>query len=654
MRVNVVRPLKSNQSRNVTFARKLREDEKKDYTQTLNQAMDYLGVVNRAMIIHGPSFPADKKNNIDQKIGSPYRAEEFLDFIEMHGFNAVQLGPTGKLNYGDNSPYSSSVFAKNPLFINFKELTSERYGSILSDEDIFEETYPISTSDEDHTRTDYKEAQAITKSLVARAHNRFLRKLDEGNPIAQNLNEEFKNFQQENAQWLDYYAVLDVIAQKNKTDYGPNWPANERNLIRDVKAKKPKAVAYYNEIKENNKTQIERYKFAQFLIDKQSKEDDRNHENITYISDLLVGVSSFDEMIFSDVFHPTYKIGAKWGGPHNSPQLWNMALLDPNKLFDKNGALGPSGEFLKMKLKKAMTDASNIRIDHAMGLVNPFVYDPNTVKMVEVKNDEGKSEYYPSRDGLKCGYLSEMGIDRSHNFEKVLSKIIIPTMEEMGIDPKQVVWEDLGDDETGTFFKVFRDKEHLPGISVLAWTRGENSPKENWAYLGCHDNPPVQQSIKNKQVQHTEPWNLDYLAGYLKPHPKKAQERADFINNMISDYRELAKAKWADLFRSTRNIQISFMDFFGIDRQYNYPGTTGDQNWTLRLNSNYEDTYHNSLERRSFTINMPEILKTAVQAKADMAIAKGEKTQAQADRETQELLGKLDHYDKVLKERTKK
>ena len=105
-----------------------------------------------------------------------------------------------------------------------------------------------------------------------------------------------------------------------------------------------------DEIKFENNSQIEAYKFSQFLIDKQSRQDDKNRGQITYISDLLVGVSSFDEMIYADIFKKGYKIGASAGGAFNSPQLWDISLIDPDKLFNKDGSLGSGGEFIKNRL----------------------------------------------------------------------------------------------------------------------------------------------------------------------------------------------------------------------------------------------------------------------------------------------------------------
>ena len=78
MRINCVARVNANVGRNVAFQRKLREDEKSDYSNAINQALDYLGVINRAMVIHGPSFPAH--GQIEQNVGSPYESEEFLSY----------------------------------------------------------------------------------------------------------------------------------------------------------------------------------------------------------------------------------------------------------------------------------------------------------------------------------------------------------------------------------------------------------------------------------------------------------------------------------------------------------------------------------------------------------------------------------------------
>ena len=99
-------------------------------------------------------------------------------------------------------------------------------------------------------------------------------------------------------------------------------------------------------------------------------------------------------------------------------------------------------------------------------------------------------------------------------------------------------------------------------------------------------------------------------------------------------------------------VQISFADFFGIDKTYNEGGhDENPDNWKLRLNKDYEDAYYKNLSSEHPTaINMPEVLKLAVQGKADMEIAKGAKPQKVWD-EAGKILFVLDKYAKILKEK---
>jgi len=645
MRINNVVRVGGDSGRKFAFQRRLKESEKKDYTGAINEAMDYLGIVNRAMIIHGSSFPSKE---YEQKIGSPYNNEKFIDFLKLHGFNGIQLGPTGKLNKGDTSPYASSIFAKNPLFIDLSLLSGEEYASILSKEYLEEEVVNKTRTDgKNYAVTDFKKAQEISDWALEQAYANFAELLENGDTQAEKLYDEFQEFNKENDYWLDYYSVLSTISDKYGTDFYPNWSEHDRELISRVKKGDKAAIQEYNQIKEDKDYEIDLYKFKQFIIDKQSKADDENRGNFVYISDLLVGASSFDELIFQDAFLKQYKIGAEEGGyPFNSPQLWNISIIDPNKIFNKDGSLAEGGKFIQMKVQKAIQDASNIRIDHAMGLVDPFIYDKDSVVYAKKQDEHGNYVSYPVREQLDAMYLSESKLDRHKNYQKIIPQIIIPTLKKAGINPKEVVWEDLGSDKTGVFTKVFREQNHLPGITGMLWSRGEWANKDNWAYIGCHDNATIRQTIEEGYPKTSDAWNLDYLAGYLNPSPHRIRQRHQFKNEIEHNPKALAKAKLADLFRATKNIQIMFTDFFGINKRYNTPGTTGSDNWTLRLSPDYEDKYYKALENDDWAINMPEVLATAVQAKEDM-----DYVQNHADpHKASNLIRRLHHWAKVLKE----
>ena len=647
---NCTKPVKNfNNAKNLSFEAQFKNDkEKQDYTDTINRAMDYLGIQNRAFIIHGASFPA-KKGSFDQQVGTPYGNNDFIDFVKTHGFNSIQLGPMGRLNRGDSAPYSSSIVLKNPLFIDMPSLTTDNYANLLTKEDIKAVVPKAKSTSKNYTRADFEKAREISSDLIETAYDNFCQKLEGGDERAEKLFDEFDDYKTSQGELLDYYAVLDRIAEENGTDYYPYWPKEDAELIPLVKKGDKNAINRYNQIMAENERDIDVFKFSQFLIDKQSKEHIAKND-IEFIGDLIVGVGTFDQLVFDDVFSKEYNIGCKYGGPYNSPQIWGFPLVDPDKIFNADGSLGDGGKFLKAKLERGLSDTRNTRIDHVMGLVNPYVYKADTVVYATKKDENGKEIQYPLRDKLKGGYLSETGLDKNHNYQKILERIILPTMREYNVDPDKVVWEDLGFDETGVFNKVFRDQQHLHGITGLIWTKGEEADKDNWAYIGCHDNPPVRMMIENNEVQNKEPWKAGYLSSYLRSDPYKADERAELKEQIKSDPRELMKAKFADLFRSSKNIQISFMDFFGINQKYNTPGTVGNDNWTLRLNPNYVDTYHKSLEKDDWALNLPEILKLAVQSKFDEEVSKNHKPYRETLNRVAPLMDELTHWENVLKE----
>ena len=649
MRINSVVGLNAISGRKIAFKRELKENEKPGCAKAIDEAMNYLGIVNRAMIIHGPSFPV-YDDDIEQKTGTPVAADEFLDFIKVFGFNAVQLGPMGKLNDGDNSPYASSIFAKNPLFINLSLLTTDEYAGILSDDELYANTYEVDIPEQNYTKSDFADSKSVISGAISTAYKNFQQKLENKDKDAIRLNREFLDFQKNNAYWLDYYATLDVLSKKYKTDDYSVWDLKDRNLIKGLKAHDADAIDYFEKLNKENASSINSYKFTQFIVDKQLKQDEENRD-VVYIGDLLVGASKFDELIFEDAFLKGVRIGAEYGGPDNSPQLWDVPFVNPDKLFNKNGTLGPAGQFIKLKLEKTLQDTENIRIDHAMGLVDPFVYAKNSVVYENKKDKDGNIIKIPVRDKLKANYLSRTKFDKNKNYQRIIPDIIIPVLKSSGLNPEDVIWEDLGADVTGVFNKVFREDNHLPGISCLAWDRGENAPEQNWAYLGCHDDKSISMVVAKGLDKDSHAWNPDYLAGYLNPSPNRAKEREQFKNDIINSKASRIKAKFADLFRSTKNIQMSFMDFFGINKQYNVPGTKSDENWTLRLSPDYQKHYYDDLANNKDAVNMPEILSIAVQAKADMDFAKGEKTERQAKAEAKPILDKLNHYSKILKEK---
>lgn len=628
------------------FGRKLRKDEEQDYRENaLQPAFDYLGTEEVAMIVHGTSYPEKAQ---DLGVGSPYgkAAAKFIPFEILHGFNSNQLGPIGVIRDAQHiSPYKSTVSTRNYLFTDLNDLTTDKYANVLSQSDIDSMIDYTDDNGKDYAYSDFPEAFSNYKYLMKIANKNFKQKLANNDPMAQKLNEEFVQFKKEKGVDIYQDALFDVLTNEYKTMDFNKWSELDKNLIQELKNQNPKAIDRYKKITTRSKDDFETYIFGQFILDKQIKENTklRKDLNFKYISDLLVGFSKSDEWSHQDLFLKNWRMGCPNGGEYG-PQLWNIPVLDPKKLFNDDGSLGDAGLYMKKKLDASLDNFENVRIDHALGLIDPYIYDKNSV------NGNDFSHFRANN----ISYMPD--IDPDGSYKKVLNKIILPTLAEHGIDKDYPVWEDLCTD-TQTFNEIYHEKNHLPGITQLEYMRAENSQDDgDWGLVGSHDSDPATKMIKKDWVKDHDAWNIFYLAGFLNSNPKRAKYRDSFCKQIAENDSDRIKAKFAELFLTCKKIQISFADFFGIDKTYNEGGKENDTNWKLRLSKDYEDSYYKNLSsERPTALNMPEILKIAVQAKADMNALKeaqrtGKEPQENNSPEVENILNNLDKYEKILKE----
>ncbi len=640
---------------NQNFTRRLRENEKAEYNAAINDAKKYLGIENMSMIIHGSCYPAQSN---DMGVGSPFSkaAEELIKFEKLHGFSGNQLGPNGDITRAYISPYSGTVFARNHLFIDLNELATPKYANIISKSTLNKLALPknIENSEKPYIYSEFFEAFEIYDIAIKEAYKNFKEELQTGNKTASKLNEEFKAFKQEKGTAALEESLFQLLTRTYGTMDVGMWDKEiDKNLITLLKQRNPEAIARYNKLLSRSSDDINSFVFGQFIADKQIKENKtfREKEGFTYINDLLVGFSPSEEWIHKDAFIDGYKLGCPDGGKLG-PQLWQIPVLDPKKFFNADGSLGTAGKLLKEKIESAFETGENLRIDHALGLVDPYIYKEDSVHIVNGYLDRGCFE---------ASNMSNMHhLDPDGNYKKLLEKLVIPLLKEHGLNPENAVWEDLGS-QTNTFRHVYYEKNKLPGITQLEWSRGEHSPRQNTALVGSHDSVPASQMINVDWVRNHNAWNVDYLSGYLNADPARLKEREQFKHKIITNPMEHVRAKFVELFTTAKNIQISFSDFFGIDKTYNQGGKELSANWKLRLNENYEDAYYKNLESDNPTaLNIPEILRDAVQAKMDLELVLDAHdrphdiniSRNEINEEMGPLLETLDKYANILKEKT--
>lgn len=652
------------------------------YKKTIKKALDSLNKENVTIIVHGPSFPSIPDE--DTGTGSPYSsgAERFYNFLEDIGFNSVQLGPSGKTKKNDPSPYTSTIFSDNTLFIDLKALTTDQWLGLLSlktyksvvdqnkqkNSSILAYEYIYNKQDEA-----LREAWAHYKKLCAIKNELYADK----QKSLEEISAKFLAYKELNKEWLDNDALYEVLACENESDYWPDWQEVDRYLpvylsskdeIKRQQAAQRLEQIYASEILSD---EIEYYKFCQFIVNEQRNQV-LARVSVKTLADIQVTYSDRDWWAFQNLFLDDYYLGVPPDYFSIEGQAWGFPVIDPDKILDKdsngnpvanNGrmALGDSGKLIKKRFDKMFKDnPGGVRIDHIVGLIDPWVY-PRTANTAMV--EDGGCRLYSSPEKevpfAKWAIISEEDINpevSEDNEARVLSEtleqkklsryativdIIINSAKDNGVPVSNIICEDLGT-LTNPVAAVLKER-NLSGLRVTQFVNPEdpdhmyrvkNTDAVHWAVIGTHDNDTllnwVEQLIKEKQLkQHAQ-----NLAEDLKVDQK----------DLLDDKNLFITAKFAEVFACpAKNVQIMFSDVFGIDQRYNNPGCRDAEqllkNWRVRVPNNFEDFYFNQLQK-GLGLNFPKALALAIRSKGKTFVAKNKDVLKDLDMLTDSLNGK--------------
>ncbi len=627
-----------------------------EYKLAVRKALRLLGKKNLSLIIHGASFPSIDEQDTGFGTFTSQGAKNLINFTK-DIFSSIQLGPAGKTKAIDSSPYTGTVFSDNPLFIDLYQLTADEYSNILS-LDTFNQIVQ-NNPNKGQNKTAYSYIYEKQTLALKEAFNTFLRKLENKDSKVISLNKEFEKFKAQNIQWLEKDAIYEALTVKHNNDYWPHWEDElDRNLYNmETVEGKTAALERIEQIKKDYSYEVEFYNFTQFIASKQ-KEEMKNYalkNGIKMIADRQVAFSDRDCWANQSLFLKGWCLGCPPDYFSKDGQAWGFNVMDPEKLFTPDGALGEGGILLFNLYRKMFKEnPGGIRIDHFVGLVDPWVYKSGCKPKVE----EGAGRLYSSPEHPE---LSKYAIPSMEdlNFEvepdseyrvktlckaqisryaRLIEKIIIAAAKTEGVDKDAIICEDLG---TLTYpVEKVMEEFGLNGMRVTQFVkpedethpyRGINTKAKDWIMLGTHDNEPImmwaQEIVKTPEIElHAKNlandlcWDEHYIGSYvdiLKQNPM-----------------ELAKAKFVELFAANaQNIQIFFSDLFGIEDVYNKPGTSGDQNWSLRLPNNFEWFYFNQLAKGK-ALNLAEILAYALKVRG-------------LDKENLDLMEKLEKYASI-------
>lgn len=609
------------------------ESKTKTSLKAVQEALQVLGKKNFVLIAHGSSFPSVSED--DTGFGNPNsegarRLTQFISGV----FTGLQLGPGGKTKAVDSSPYTSTIFSNNPLFIDLKQLTDVKWGNILPEKDFKEVVSKNPNKDKGETAYTYIYA-AQEKALKKAFENFKSAKLPE-------LKKAFENFKSKNSSWLEKDSLYEALSAEHENDYWPNWTDETDKRLFSPKNDAEKAVfkKRIEELQSKYTDIIEFYNFCQFVIYTQNKTtlEFTKSQGLKMLADRQVAFSDRDTWAYQSIFLDGWQLGCPPDYFSKSGQAWGFPVIDPEKLFHKDGSLGEAGMLMKDLYKKMLAEnPGGIRIDHIVGLIDPWVYKSG--KTPKPADGAGRLFSSPEHEELKRFAIATMeDLDQSlepdkehrvrtltehqiQEYGKTIKDIIIQAVEEAGIDKDCIVCEDLGT-LTRPVEKVMKYYDLL-GMRLTQFVapemdehpyRAKNIPERCWVMAGTHDNEPV--SLWAKKIVNTEKCNIhaENLCADLFGH-LDFEEQEQVKHRLRTDADFLTFAKAVELFASkAENVQVFFTDYFGIEKTYNTPGTSGSENWSLRIPNDFEEVYLENL-RQNKGFNLPKILKAAIEAR---------------------------------------
>lgn len=595
----------------------------KNRVNTIRKALQALGKKNFVFIMHNGSFPAAEGENTGFGTINSNGGKNFINYAAGL-FDAIQMGPAGKTKSSDSSPYTGTIFSNNPLFIDLKALTTDKWHNILSAETF--NNIVENNPNKNKNRTSYSYILKKQAEALSEAYSNFI-KLDD-----EKLNKEFESYKLENDSWLDKDSLYEALSIEHGTDFWPNWKSKTDKNLFNPKSNEEKIEfgKRIDEISKKYAKDIDEYKFIQFILYKQNLETRKlaDSKGIKMIADRQVAFSDRDCWAYQSLFLEGWCLGCPPDYFSKDGQAWGFPVINPEKLFNNDGSLGEAGILMKNLFKKMFKEnPGGVRIDHIVGLIDPWVYKAGKKPMPE----QGAGRLYssPEHPELKQYAIAKIeDLDdtltadnekRVKNLSKeqiklygrLIENIVIAAAKEEGLTKDSIVCEDLGT-LTNPVAAVMKEYE-LQGMKLTQFTvptepedpyRCKNITPKSWAMVGTHDNQPV--TLWAKKLVHTHEGYL-HVKNLVEDLFAEAANQDEIIVKMTNDEKFLKETKLVELFAcKAENIQIFFTDFFNMDETYNTPGTSGDKNWSLRLPDNFESMQ---------TINLPLLLKKAIIAR---------------------------------------
>ena len=657
------------------FGRALKPSEWQEYTDTINRAKNRLGIEQLALATPIRSLPT----TINTGIGSLHGALPFLKFVKKMGFTHLQLDPAGAIQPNNISPYLGTLFSYNPWQIDLKPLESKNWGELLpvgTTELIAEGNTEKSRVNIEHVAPQYKEALKL-------AYENFIEKRKQIRAQShdfQVLTFMFSDFKKQNQNWLLSDSLYEVLSTKEYShivgsDYWKNWSGPSASLDKSLMCpdNQEAKTQRITELKKKYAFDIDLYAFSQFIASEQQRQVNETckQEGLSLLADKQVGFSNRDQWANQHLFLKDWVMGCPPDFYSAKGQTWGFPIIDPRKIFNKDGTVNANGEgtqLLKQLYAKMFQDfQGGLRIDHAIGLIDPWAYAAtadttlngsrlfsspehkqfNPYSRVQQKFIDPKT---PKDEAYRVRKEALNGPQVLKRYAGIITDIIIPEAEKAGVPKEGLIFEDLGA-LTAPVMAVLQ-KYKLAGMRVSQYTnpddpqctqKPKNCPPQSWIMAGTADASPIWAWAKTMSLRdkwrHAKRLVEDWF-------PARSAAKQQIIKTLYQHTPLFVQTILTELFITpSKNVLIFFGDLLGWEKSYNHPGLFDDhKNWRLRIPPQFEQTYFDAVKKGK-AINLPQILRNAIQLKGLQNTKKT--TFSHYDRN---LLQQLDKYSDILQE----
>ena len=598
------------------FGRALTSDESKAYDRVIKDSKKELGIQDTTAIVFDFNVPSEKGYNLG--IGTTFSDSmlNFTSFVKkMAGINSIQLQPQGKISQSNKSPYSGTNYAYGEHIIDLKKLTTEEYASLLEESELsFHDSHYMRDKQTREYKTDYVQAigkdkhwPGLQQIYMSKAYEKFLEKVACKDEVATKLNEEFEQFKEENEDWLQKESLFEILSKHYSTPDINSWYVLDRSLF-DKTVSPKKRNQRIIELETLYSKEIELEKFKQFIADKQQKESRQslNELDIKLYGDCLLGFSRSEMWANIDCFRENLY----YGGPDpncpetNGIQTWGLPALDYTKLGECSedgdlSRLGEVGKFLYDKYTTFFKRYDGIRMDAAWQFVTPFIY-----QAVKGNYEEFK--------------LPEINFTIFNIMKAAAKDALGDKFDEQ--NPDNIMLELVGMSAGKSREMTINTYPHL---YTTAYAEYDETPKrfldkgyENGKFyvgVGCHDNDSLVNMAKDtyKRELHLDGMKKDYDLD-----TSKLEFSSDGYTSQSSEQKiqeDFRTAKLAEIFTSAKQF-FTLPDMFGMSERINISGKESDDNWSIRIPTDYEKFYFSQLSN-GYGLNLPKVMANAMEMK---------------------------------------